>query len=90
MTWPYRPINELCILAIDCVNKTAPTVDYETEFKMIRTTNVKGGFIDLETVRFVTKDTYDQWTRRSRPLLGDVVLTREAPVSEVGRVTFKD
>jgi type I restriction enzyme S subunit len=39
MKWPSRPISELCTLAVDCVNKTAPTVDYETPFKMIRTTN---------------------------------------------------
>ena len=90
MTWPLRPVNELCIFATDCVNKTAPTVDYETRFKMIRTTNVKGGFIDLDTVRYVTEETFNQWTRRSRPLVGDVVLTREAPVGEVGRVTFQD
>ena len=90
MNWPLRPVNELCVFATDCVNKTAPTVDYETRFKMIRTTNVKGGFIDLDIVRYVTEETFNQWTRRSRPLVGDVVLTREAPVGEVGRVTFED
>lgn len=90
MSWPLRPVSELCIFATDCVNKTAPTVDYETRFKMIRTTNVKGGFIDLDTVRYVTEQTFGEWTRRSRPIAGDVVLTREAPVGEVGRVTFKD
>lgn len=52
MSWDKRPISELCELAVDCVNKTAPIVDYETPYKMIRTTNVKGGFIDLETVRY--------------------------------------
>jgi type I restriction enzyme S subunit len=90
MTWPMIPVTELCELAVDCVNKTAPTVEHETEFKMIRTTNVKGGFIDLKEVRFVTEEVFNKWTRRSRPQYGDVVLTREAPVGEVGRFTSND
>jgi type I restriction enzyme, S subunit len=90
MTWPMKPLSELCELAIDCVNKTAPVVEGPTPYKMIRTTNVKGGFIDTETVRYVTKDTFEKWTRRSRPQYGDVILTREAPVGEVGRCTFDD
>lgn len=79
MTWPMKPLSELCLLAIDCVNKTAPVVDGPTPYKMIRTTNVKRGFIDIDTVRYVSESTYQQWTRRSRPQYGDVVLTREAP-----------
>lgn len=90
MTWPMKPLSELCVLAIDCVNKTAPVVEGPTPYKMIRTTNVKGGFIDTETVRYVTKDTFEKWTRRSRPQYGDVILSREAPVGEVGRCTFDD
>lgn len=90
MTWPMKPLSELCMLAVDCVNKTAPVVNEPTPYKMIRTTNVKRGFIDTETVRYVTEATYEQWTRRSRPQYGDVVLTREAPVGEVGRCTFDE
>ncbi len=90
MSWPLRPVSELCEFAVDCVNKTAPVVDFATPYKMIRTTNVKGGFIDIEDVRHVTKDTFEKWTRRSRPRFGDVILTREAPVGEVGRCTFDE
>ena len=88
--WDFKPINELCIFAIDCVNKTAPVVEYKTPYKMIRTTNVKNGFIDLDTVRYVEKDIFDKWTRRSKPKYGDVILTREAPVGSVGRFVSKD
>ena len=90
MNWPMKPLSELCLLAVDCVNKTAPVVEGPTPFKMIRTTNVKRGFIDTTTVRYVSEATYEQWTRRSRPLFGDVILTREAPVGEVGRCTFDE
>lgn len=90
MMWLTKPLSSLCLLAIDCVNKTAPVVDGPTPYKMIRTTNVKRGFIDVETCRYVTEQTFEQWTRRSRPMYGDVVLTREAPVGEVGRCTFPE
>lgn len=90
MSWPLKPLSELCLLTVDCVNKTAPVVDYPTPYKMIRTTNVKRGFIDVDTVRYVTEETFQSWTRRSQPRFGDVILTREAPVGEVGRCTFDD
>lgn len=90
MTWPLRSVSELCEFAFDCVNKTAPVVEGVTPYKMIRTTNVKGGFIDIKEMRYVSKDTFEKWTRRSRPRYGDVILTREAPVGEVGRCTFDE
>lgn len=90
MNWPLRAVSELCILAVDCVNKTAPRVDYETPYKMIRTTNIKNGFVYLDDVGHVSEETFKKWTRRSKPQYGDVILTREAPVGEVGRFTSLD
>ena len=90
MSWPTVPIHSVCIAAVDCVNRTAPVVDHETPYKMIRTTNVKLGFIDTVNVRHVTRETYERWTRRLVPQKGDVVLTREAPLGDVGRVTTDD
>lgn len=90
MSWPDVKLKDVCELAIDCVNKTAPYVDYETPYKMLRTTNVRGGFVDVDNVRFVTEETFEKWTRRSVPKKGDVILTREAPLGDVGRLTSKD
>lgn len=84
--WPLVAVSECCDLIVDCVNKTAPVVDYQTPFRMIRTTNVRDGFIDLTTCRFVEEATFRTWTRRASVLDGDVVLTREAPIGEVGLV----
>ena len=82
--WSLRPVSELCSHIVDCVNKTAPTSDTPTQFKMLRTTNVRNGWIDTANVRFVNEATFERWTRRMRPQRGDVVLTREAPLGEVG------
>ncbi|MDR5901640.1 restriction endonuclease subunit S [Halomonas icarae] len=77
-------IDSACDSVIDCINKTAPKVDEPTPYKMIRTTNVRNGFVNLEAVKYVTEEVYEKWTRRQVPISGDVILTREAPMGEVG------
>jgi type I restriction enzyme S subunit len=82
--WPTVGIEEVCELVVDCVNRTAQIVETPTPFKMIRTSNVKGGKVDLSNVRYVTEETFHRWNRRATPRRGDVLLTREAPVGEAG------
>ncbi|NQX97754.1 MAG: restriction endonuclease subunit S [Flavobacteriales bacterium] len=82
--WDVLQISALCSHIVDCVNKTAPVVDYQTPYKMIRTTNVRHGRVDTDNVRNVTKETYEAWTRRLLPEKGDLIFTREAPVGECG------
>ena len=84
--WPTVDIDEVCELIVDCVNKTAPIVDGPTPYRMIRTTNIRNGRIDLNGCRFVDEVTYSKWTRRALLQYGDVLLTREAPIGEVGLV----
>ena len=82
--WELKPIKDLCETIVDCVNKTAKTVDIKTPFKMIRTTNVRHGKVDTENVRYVKKETFAIWTRRGALKNGDIIFTREAPVGEAG------
>jgi len=84
--WKEYPISEVCDLIVDCVNKTAPKVDFVTPYKMLRTTNVKNGKIDTYDCFFVSEEVFEKWTRRAKLLIGDVLLTREAPLGEVGMV----
>lgn len=84
--WPRIAVEQVCDLIVDCVNKTAPVVPYATPYRMIRTTNIRDGRISLESCRFVDEETYKKWTRRAKLEYGDVVLTREAPIGEVGFV----
>ena len=81
----YKKLSDICSLIADCVNKTAPKVDFVTPYKMLRTTNIKNGYIDFENVSYVTKEIFEKWTRRCLPQYGDIILTREAPVGEIGR-----
>lgn len=88
--WHETAIKELCELIVDCVNKTAPTTNSNTPYKMLRTTNVRNGWIDTESVRHVDEETYRKWTRRAVPQRNDIILTREAPLGEVGLLRTDD
>ncbi len=83
-------LNEVCESVVDCPNRTAPSIDEVTPYKMIRTTNIKNGWIDLSKVKYVNEETYRKWTRRQVPKRGDVILTREAPLGEVGMLRSND
>lgn len=83
-SWKLEEANKVCKSIVDCINKTAPVVEYETPYKMIRTTNVKNGRINLEETRRVDEATFIKWNRRLTPKRNDIVLTREAPLGDVG------
>lgn len=77
-------LTDICSSIVDCVNKTAPTVDFETPYKMLRTSNIKNGQIHIDDLKCVTQEVYKKWCRRIIPEAGDIILTREAPLGEVG------
>lgn len=84
MDWDIDTVNSVCSEIVDCINRTAPLSENETEYKMVRTTNVRNYKIIFNETRYVEKDIYDKWVRRLIPQKYDVVFTREAPVGEAG------
>ncbi|MFN9111054.1 MAG: restriction endonuclease subunit S, partial [Bacteroidota bacterium] len=74
-------LNELCEFIVDCEHKTAPTE--LSGFPLIRTPNIGRNKLLLDQVYFVSKKTYDSWTRRAIPKAGDLILAREAPAGNV-------
>ena len=82
--WKQVELRDICDAIIDCVNKTAPLSNYETPYKMLRTPDIRDGFINTENLRCVDEEIFKKWTRREKLQKGDVILTREAPVGEVG------
>ena len=88
--WQQVQVAEVCDLIVDCVNKTAPTVNYPTAYKMIRTSNIRDGQIDLTNTKYAVKEIYEKWIRRTTVEPKDVLLTREAPLGEVGIIRQKD
>ena len=71
----------ICELIVDCEHKTAPT--QETGYPLIRTPNIGIGHLILDGVNRVSEAIYREWSRRTIPQSGDLILAREAPVGNV-------
>ena len=79
--WIFTTCSNVCEKIIDCKNRTPPITP--EGFPVIRTPNVRNGeFVDKELV-FTDYDSYLIWTARGKPKVGDIVISREAPVGEV-------
>ena len=84
--WKKYELRELCSDIIDCVNKTAPISEVPTKYRMLRTSDIRDGKVNLDNLNCVSKETFDKWTRRGKLQVGDIVFTREAPLGEVGLI----
>jgi type I restriction enzyme, S subunit len=79
--WSWATLLQCSALVIDCKNKTAP---YASKgIRLIRTTNVRDGKMNLVDQKYVDQKTYEIWSARCVPQSGDILITREAPMGEV-------
>jgi type I restriction enzyme S subunit len=89
--WGFEKLDNIILNFIDYRGKTPPKSD--NGIRMLSAANVKNGFIlPGRKEKFVTEETYDEWTteRRGYPQKGDVVITTEAPVGEVGLIRTEE
>ncbi len=81
--WGFGKLDNLIDQFIDYRGKTPPKA--EEGIHMLSAANIKDGFILPERKeKFVSTETFEEWTTRGLPEKGDVVITTEAPVGEVG------
>lgn len=81
MGWSWATLLQCSALVIDCKNKTAPYAS--SGIRLIRTTNVRDGRMNLNDQKYVDQKTYEIWSARCTPEPGDILITREAPMGEV-------
>ena len=72
---------------IDCEHKTAPYIK-DSEYKVVRTNNVRNGLLIEKNLKSTTYDGFKEWTKRGIPQYGDVFFTREAPAGETCMVPY--
>lgn len=75
-------IEKTCSVLIDYRGKTPPKS--ESGIRLVTAKVVKGGRILDEPAEFIPEEIYDGWMNRGLPRHGDVVVTTEAPLGEVG------
>ncbi|MEM6509052.1 MAG: restriction endonuclease subunit S [Pseudomonadota bacterium] len=79
--WGMIKLKHITHQIIDAEHKTAPYYD-DGEYLVCRTTNVKDGKLRLEGGKYTNNSTYEEWTKRGLPEVGDILFTREAPAGE--------
>lgn len=80
--WVVVRAIDVCDLVVDCKNRTPPFVG-ESPYCVVRTPNVRDGQFVLADLRFTDEASFRAWTERAVPRLGDIMITREAPLGEV-------
>ena len=74
---------------VDTEHKTAPSIPDGGHW-IAGTGAIRGGRLVHEQLRETDAAAYREWTGRGRPEIGDVLLTREAPVGEVALLEGAD
>lgn len=77
-----RPALASMASVVDTEHKTAPTVP-GGGYWIAGTSALRRGDLDTQEMRETDIESFRKWTRRAVPRVGDVLLSREAPVGEV-------
>jgi len=74
-------IDSLCTLVVDCPHSTPKWTD--SGFVVLRNQNIKSGRLDTSSPSYTDAKHFADRIRRAKPSIGDIVITREAPMGEV-------
>lgn len=72
---------ELCEQVIDCPHSTPVWMD--AGVIVLRSSNIRNGRLDLSNPSYTDEYHYQERSRRAKVQVGDLVITREAPMGEV-------
>ena len=73
-------MSNACSVVADCLHKTP--VFTSSGFPIVRTSNVRDGDLTYEDMKYITRNSYEECTSRQKPIYGDILFTREAPLGE--------
>ena len=80
----FRTIRELCSAVVDCPHSTPK---WTANGKIvIRNNNIKHGRIDFSSPSYTDDEHFAQRIKRAKPQPGDIIITREAPIGDVGMI----
>ena len=83
--WPIMSLREASVSLIDCEHRTPPAA--ERGYPYVAIPQVKDGRINLNGVRRITRERFDEWTRKADPKSFDIVLSRRCNPGETGFVS---
>lgn len=84
--WDIKTIEDFSSEIVDCPHSTPKHVEYITDFPCIRTTELKGGYIDWKQMKYLDEEEYEKRVKRLVPVAGDVIYGREGSFGEAVRI----
>jgi type I restriction enzyme, S subunit len=78
--WPYLELGTIGVKVLDCEHRTPPAA--ATGYPYIAIPDLIDGRLALENVRLISGDNLQEWTRRTRPQPGDIIVTRRGRVGD--------
>jgi type I restriction enzyme S subunit len=72
--WVEKKLGDICQL-VDSLHKTPKYIEFGG-FPMVRVTDIKDGTINLSKARRVSPEVYEEFSKKHKPMLGDIVLSR--------------
>ncbi len=80
--WEVKKMQDVCSHIVDCPHSTPKKVEYETQYPCIRTSELKGGTVQWDTMQYLDEVEYKIRIARLRPLAGDIVFGREGSIGD--------
>jgi type I restriction enzyme S subunit len=77
-TWETATVDSVCDLVVDCPHSTPKWTTHGVI--CLRTTNFRAGLLDLDEVRFVSNEAYQERIARTAPACNDVLYSREGGI----------
>lgn len=75
-SWPNKSLNDICSEIVDCPHST-PKYEGNLQHPAIRTTEIKKGYIDWDSMKYVSEEEYQKRIKSLKPIPGDIVYGRE-------------
>lgn len=80
-------MKRLCDVGVslyDCEHRTPKPA--KSGYPYIAIPNIQNGHLDLKEVRLISREDYESWTQKNKPLAGDIIVTRRARVGDTAVV----
>jgi type I restriction enzyme S subunit len=84
VAFPLRTLRDAGVRLYDCEHKTPPAAP--GGYPYIAIPDIRDGRIDLSNVRRISEDHFLEWTRKTTPRSGDIVLTRRGRVGDTAAI----
>ena len=83
--WLTMSLREAGVSLLDCEHRTPPAQEHG--YPYVGIPQIKDGRIQLDDARRITREHFDEWTRKAKPEVFDVVLSRRCNPGETAFVT---